>query len=335
LDARTNDLWVFIETDRTGSAKPVGLELLTPGKQLAEKLGSTLVAVVIGCGVDSAIQDAGAYGAQRIIAVDSPEFSQYTTDAYTFAVCALLEKYKPTGMLIGATANGRDLGPRVACRLKTGLTADCTGIDIDEGSGNIAWTRPAFGGNLMATILCPNHRPQLGTIRPGVYQKGTPGANNAPVIYESIQISPSNIRTKVVEVIRQLEEERVNLESAHIIVSGGRGVGSSNGFSVIRDAAAAMGASVGASRAAVDSGWISPSHQVGQTGKIVRPKLYIACGISGAVQHLVGMGGSDIIVAINKDPNAPIFDVAHYGIVGDLFEILPIFAETVKAAITK
>lgn len=332
MEAKTKDLWVFVETDEDGSAKNVGLELLSPGKAMAAKQGGALVAVVIGSGVEAAVQAAAAHGADKVLVVDGAEYRHYTTDAYAIALCTLVEKYGPTSMLIGATNNGRDLGPRVSCRLKTGLTADCTGLDVDEESGNVAWTRPAFGGNLMATILCPDHRPQIGTVRPGVFKKGTAGAAHAEIIREDIHVADKDIRTQVLELIRDMGEENVDLEGAEIIVSGGRGVGGPEGFEPIRALAKALGATVGASRAAVDSGWISHAHQVGQTGKTVGPKLYIACGISGAIQHIAGMSGSDVIVAINKDPDAPIFDVADYGVVGNLFEVLPVLTEEIKKA---
>ncbi|MFR2805320.1 MAG: electron transfer flavoprotein subunit alpha/FixB family protein [Faecalispora jeddahensis] len=331
MEAKTKDLWVLVETDQNGGAKNVGLELLNPGRRLAEGQQGKLVAVVIGSRVDEAVKAAQAHGADQIIVVDGPEFARYTTDAYTDTLYALVEKYGPTTLLIGATGNGRDLAPRLSCRLKTGLTADCTGLDIDEQSGNVAWTRPAFGGNLMATILCPDHRPQIGTVRPGVFKKKEPdGSRSAEVIREEIHIPEERLRTKVLDVISELSKELVDLEGAEIIVSGGRGVGGPEGFRTIRELADALGATVGASRAAVDSGWISRSHQVGQSGKTVGPKLYIAAGISGAIQHLVGMNSSDVVVAINKDPDAPIFGVADYGVVGDLFQVLPALTESVK-----
>ena len=332
MESKTKDLWVLIETNEDGSPKNVGLELLTPGRRMAEKQGGSLVAVILGYGVDKAVEAAGAYGADQILVVDRPEYAPYSTDAYVIALTALVEKYGPTSMLIGATNNGRDLGPRLACRLKTGLTADCTALDVDEESGNVAWTRPAFGGNLMATILCPDHRPQLGTVRPGVFKKGEPAASHAEVIAEDIHVAAKDIRTQVLEVIQELNSENVDLEGAEIIVSGGRGVGGPGGFEPVRALAKVLGATVGASRAAVDSGWIPHAHQVGQTGKTVGPKLYIACGISGAIQHLAGMSGSDVIVAINKDSDAPIFDVADYGIVGNLFEVLPVLTEEIQKA---
>ena len=299
---------------------------------LAEKQGGELVAVVIGENVGEAVDTANAHGAQKILVVDSPEYKNYSTDAYTYVICTLVEKYGPTSMLIGATNNGRDLGPRVSCRLKTGLTADCTSLDIDPDSGNVAWTRPAFGGNLMATILCPDHRPQIGTVRPGVFKKGLETEKQAVIINEKIHIDAKDIRTQILEIIQDAGDEKIDLEGAEIIVSGGRGVGGPEGFKTIQELADVLGATVGASRAAVDSGWISHAHQVGQTGKTVGPKLYIACGISGAIQHLAGMSSSDCIVAINKDPEAPIFGAADYGLVGDLFEVLPILVEEIKKA---
>lgn len=332
MEAKTKDLWVFVETNEDGTAKNVGIELLTPGKMMAGKQGGQLVAVVIGNNVDEAVKAAGEHGADKVIVVDGPEYKQYSTDAYTIALVSLVEKYGPTSMMLGATNNGRDLGPRVSCRLNTGLTADCTALDIDEESGNVAWTRPAFGGNLMATILCPDHRPQIGTVRPGVFKKSDPVANKAEVIKEDIHVDAKDIRTQILEVLKDMDSEKVDLEGAEIIVSGGRGVGGPEGFAPVRALAEVLGATVGASRAAVDSGWIPHSHQVGQTGKTVGPKLYVACGISGAIQHLAGMSGSDCIVAINKDPDAPIFDVADYGVVGDLFEVLPVLTEEVKKA---
>ncbi|MCC2258348.1 electron transfer flavoprotein subunit alpha/FixB family protein [Intestinimonas aquisgranensis] len=332
MEAKTKDLWVFVETNEDGTAKNVGIELLTPGKMMAGKQGGALVAVVIGSNVDEAVKAASEHGADKVIVVDGPEYAHYTTDAYAIALCTLVEKYGPTSMLIGATNNGRDLGPRVSCRLKTGLTADCTGLDIDEESGNVAWTRPAFGGNLMATILCPDHRPQIGTVRPGVFKKSDAGEAKAEIIKEDIHVDAKDIRTQVLELIKEADGENVDLEGADIIVSGGRGVGGPEGFEPVKALADALGGVVGASRAAVDAGWIAHAHQVGQTGKTVGPKLYIACGISGAIQHVAGMSGSDCIVAINKDPEAPIFDIADYGVVGNLFEVLPVLTEEIKKA---
>ena len=330
MEAKTKDLWVFVETNEDGTAKNVGIELLTPGHDMAVKQGGALGAVVIGSGVDAAVQAASEHGADKVIVVDGPEYATYTTDAYAIALCTLVEKYGPTSMLIGATNNGRDLGPRVSCRLKTGLTADCTGLDVDAESGNVAWTRPAFGGNLMATILCPDHRPQIGTVRPGVFKKGEAGEAKAEIIKEDIHVDAADIRTQILELIKEEGGETVDLEGAEIIVSGGRGVGGPEGYAPIKELADLLGGVVGASRAAVDAGWIAHAHQVGQTGKTVGPKLYIACGISGAIQHVAGMSGSDCIVAINKDPDAPIFDIADYGVVGNLFEVLPVMIDEIK-----
>ncbi len=330
MEAKTKDLWVFIETNEDGSPKKVGLELLNPGRRLADKQGGKLVAVVIGNNVAVSVEEAGKFGADQVIVVEGPEYEKYTTDAYAIALVHLCEKYAPTTVMVGATNVGRDLAPRVTARIGTGLTADCTSIDIDEESGNVAWTRPAFGGNLMATILCPDHRPQFGTVRPGVFKKPAETENKAEVIREEFHVAPEQIRTKLIDVIREAAEELVDLEGAEIIVSGGRGVGGPEGFAPVKELADALGGVVGASRAAVDAGWISHSHQVGQTGKTVGPKLYIACGISGAIQHMAGMSGSDTIVAINKDPDANIFSIADYGIVGDLFKVLPVLTAEVK-----
>ena len=330
MEALTNDLWVFIETNEDGTAKNVGIELLTPGRMLAEKQDGNLVAVVIGSHADAAVGEAEAHGADKIILVEGEEYAVYSTDAYVIAMNALVEKYGPTSILIGASNNGRDLAPRLSCRLKTGLTADCTALDIDDETGNVAWTRPAFGGNLMATIMCPDNRPQIGTVRPGVFKKCVRMERHAEIIHETISVDAEKIRTQVLEFITDIADGNVELEGAEIIVSGGRGVGGPEGFDIIRQLADALGGTVGASRAAVDAGWISHAHQVGQTGKTVGPRLYIACGISGAIQHLAGMSGSDVVVAVNKDSRAPIFDVADYGVVGNLFEVLPILIKELK-----
>ncbi|MFP3154864.1 electron transfer flavoprotein subunit alpha/FixB family protein [Lachnospiraceae bacterium ZAX-1] len=331
MEAKTKDLWIFIETKEDGSAKNVGIELLNPGRKLADKQAGKLVAVVVGHKVDEAVRLAGVHGADQIIVIDSKEYSQYATDSYTGAMTYLVEKYAPMSLLIGATPDGRDLAPRLACRVDTGLTADCTGLDIKEENGGIEWTRPAFGGNLMAVILCPDQRPQMGTVRPGVFKKPETGENKAEVIYEEFHVAEEDIRTKIIEIIREVGET-VDLEGADIIVSGGRGIGGVEGFALLTELAEEIGGVVGASRAAVDEGWISHSHQVGQTGKTVGPKLYIACGISGAIQHVAGMSSSDVIVAVNKDPDATIFGIADYGVVGNLFEVVPELIAEIKRA---
>lgn len=330
MEAKTKDLWVFIETAPDGSARNVGLELLAPGKELARKQGGKLVGIVIGENTEKAEIEAGRYGAEEVIAVNGSEYAHYTTDAYANAFEYLIGKYGPTTLLIGATGYGRDLGPRLSCRLKSGLTADCTALSIDGETGIMQWTRPAFGGNLMATIVCPDGRPQMGTVRPGVFRKSAPEDREAVIIREEYHVAPEKIRTRFLGTVEEAAKEIADLENAQVIVSGGRGVGGPEGFRVIRELADALGGEVGASRAAVDNGWISYDHQVGQTGKTVSPKLYIACGISGAIQHLAGMSGSDYIVAVNKNPEAPIFEAAHYGIVGDLFEVLPALTAEIR-----
>ena len=331
---KTNDLWVIVETNEDGSAKNVGLELLTPGRMMAQKQGGKLVALVIGYNVDAAVKAVQEHGADQVIVVDDEVFKQYTTDAYTIAVCELMKKYAPLSAMLGATNNGRDLGPRINARLDTGLVADCTALDVDtleDGSTIVAWTRPAFGGNLMATIKCPDHTPQMGTVRPGVFKRELVGGN-AEIIREEVKVSADQIRTKVLEVLADMSADKVDLEGAEIIISGGRGVGGPDGFNIIRELAKELKAEVGSSRAAVDAGWIPYAHQVGQTGKTVSPKLYIACGISGAIQHLAGISGADCVVAINKDPEAPIFNRADYGVVGNLFDVLPVLIEEIKKA---
>jgi electron transfer flavoprotein alpha subunit len=323
------NLWVFIETDE-GAAKPVGYELLNPGRVMADKLGEELVAVVMGQNVEAVAKEAVAYGADKVILVEGDEYKNYNTDAATFAMCELVKKYEPAIVLYGATNNGRDLGPRVACTMHTGLTADCTALDIEDGL--LMSTRPTFGGNLMATIACPDHRPQMSTVRPGVFKKAAKDeTRTGEVVVENVHINPADIRVKLVERVKEVAEA-VNLEEAEVIVAGGRGLKSGENFALIQELADALGGTVGASRAAVDAGWIPHAHQVGQTGKTVAPKIYIACGISGAIQHLTGMSGSDTVIAINRDANAPIFGVADYGIVGDLFEVIPALIAEIKAA---
>ncbi len=326
------NLWVYVESAQ-GKVKSAGLELLNEGKRLTAVTKEKLVAVIIGENVADFAKQALAYGADEVITVDSPQYKDYNTDGYVHVFHTLVEKYKPSTILIGATNNGRDLGPRLACRLNTGLTADCTALGMDGETGNVAWTRPAFGGNLMATILCPDSRPQIGTVRPGVFKKAVPNeSNTGAIIEESIDTPPEAIKTRLLEYIQEAVGEVVNLEEAEIIVAGGRGVGSTEKFALIKELAKALNGTVGASRAAVDADWIPHIHQVGQTGKTVQPRLYIACGISGAIQHLAGMSSSDTIIAINKDPDAPIFQVADYAVVGDMFEIIPKFIEEIRTA---
>lgn len=321
-------IWVYIETQGE-QVKGVGLELIGAARTLAEKTGEALTAVVIHAAPEQFVEQILPYGPDRIITAACPQCGGYSTEAYCEALYQLLATHRPSTVLVGATDNGRDFAPRVACRLKTGLTADCTALDIDPETGNVAWTRPAFGGNLMATILCPDTRPQIGTVRPGVFRK-TRRAGDTAVVREELAVEPGCIRTRVREFVESTLH-KVDLEGAKIIVSGGRGLGAPENFALIRELAELLGGEVGSSRAAVDAGWIDSCHQVGQTGTTVQPRLYIACGISGAVQHQVGMSGSDQIVAINRDPSAPIFDIADYCLVGDLFELVPALIDEIKA----
>jgi len=322
-------IWVYIEQEE-GKIQRVGPELLNAARDLVNITGEELTAVVIAHDTKDLVEQIKPYGADRILAVDCPQCEVYSTDAYAEVLYELVCEHKPSAVLVGATENGRDFAPRVACRLGTGLTADCTALGIDEETGDVAWTRPAFGGNLMATILCSKTRPQIGTVRPGVFRaKRT--APTQEVVHETKTVASEKIRTQIKELIRR-EGIPFNIGEADIIVSGGRGMKGPENFAMLKELADLLGGVVGASRAAVDSGWIPSAHQVGQTGTTVRPKLYIACGISGAIQHLAGMSGSDVIVAINQDPDAPIFKVAHYGLVGDLFEIVPAMIAELQAA---
>ena len=323
-------VWVFVESER-GRVHPVSWELMGQGRLLADQLGVELCGVVMGAPgkeLDAHCESAFHFGADRCFRVASPVLADYRNVPYTSALTDLVNTHKPEILLLGATTLGRDLAGSVATTLKTGLTADCTGLDIDEKEKLLLQTRPAFGGNIMATIICPNHRPQMATVRHKVFKKGKPDASRKGTVIEEVFDIKSG-RSKVVEVVKEMQNE-INVAEADIIVSGGRGLGGPEKFELIRELAKELGAAVGASRGAVDAGWISSFHQVGQTGKTVCPKLYIACGISGAIQHQVGMSSSGTIVAINKDPNAPIFDIADYGIVGDLNEVVPAFTKALR-----
>jgi electron transfer flavoprotein alpha subunit len=322
-------VWVYIE-QLAGQPRNVGHELLGAGRKLADELKEELSAVIIGDNIAEIAQRVFASGADKVYLVEGSEYAHYSTDAYTIALTDLIEQYKPSVLLLGATNDGRDLGPRIACRVGTGLTADCTDLSIDESTGLVAWTRPAFGGNIMATILCPEHRPQMGTVRPKVFKRPEQDfSKTGEVIRVSSKVKNADIRTKIVDVI-QVCTASCNLEEADIIVSGGRGMGKPENFKMIEELAEVLGGAVGASRAAVDAGWISAIYQVGQTGKTVGPKVYFACGISGAIQHLAGMSSSDIVIAINKDADAPIFKAADFGIVGDVMEIIPLLIAEFK-----
>lgn len=325
-------VWVFGE-QRHGVISDVVYELLGEGRKLADKLGTHLWVIVLGSEMKQEAEKLLHYGADLVCLVDQPDLYHFHDDSYTGVLSYLIEKYKPEIVLTGATAIGRSFIPRVAVRVKTGLTADCTALDIDPEQRLLLQTRPAFGGNVMATITSPFHRPQMATVRHKVMKRAV--YSNTPKGTIRLEPVPENLlpsRTDVISLVKDLTEQ-VNLADADIIIAGGRGLGGPQNFQLLQDMAHTLGAAVAASRAAVDAGWIPYSHQVGQTGKTVCPKLYIACGISGAIQHLVGMQSSNTIVAINKDPEAPIFSVADYGLVGNLFEILPSLTKKFKEAL--
>jgi len=321
------DVLVFAE-QKDGKVVSVSYELLGAGKRLSSELGTKLLAVLLGAGETEA-RELIKWGADKVIVCSDPSLKVFNDDTYSEMLARIINEHKPSIVLAGATPVGRSFIPRVAAKLRTGLTADCTSLEIDRETKHLLQVRPAFGGNIMATILCPNYRPQMATVRPRVMKKGE---YNADRTGEIIHVSLDDIksRTKVIEFVKEVSEVSVNLHEAEIIVAAGRGIGGEKGYKLLQELAEALGGSVGASRAAVDEGWVPYSHQVGQTGKTVNPKIYIACGISGAVQHLVGMQSSDIIIAINKNPEAPIFNVATYGIVGDLFEIIPLLTRKIR-----
>ena len=322
----------------------IAYELLGKGKELAADLGTDVTAVLLGSNVKGLCDKLAEYGADKVIVVDDPELETYRTEPYAHALASVINEYKPEIMLVGATAIGRDLGPTVSARVATGLTADCTVLEIgdfplvavpgkeDEQKHNqLLMTRPAFGGNTIATIACPDNRPQMATVRPGVMQKidPIPGAK-AEIIEYNPGFTPNNRYVEIQEIVKAVGQVE-NIMDAKILVSGGRGVGSAENFKMLQDLADALGGMVSCSRAVVENGWLAQDYQVGQTGKTVRPNVYIAIGISGAIQHVAGMEESDIIIAINKDADAPIFDVADYGIVGDLNKIVPALTEAIKA----
>ncbi len=325
------DIWVFAE-QRNGVIADVTFELLGAAKKLSEDLGQSLCAVLLGGGVAGQAKTLIEYGADIVYLVDDPGLGTFNDEVYSDTFTSLINEYKPSIVLMGATTYGRSLGPRVSSRINTGLTADCTKLEIDPEKKILMQTRPAFGGNLMATIICPDRRPQMATVRPKVMEPISPDQNKQGKIISPKITVKDNLITKVIEVVNETKD-RVNLTEADIIVSGGRGLGDPKHFKLIEELAEVLGGAVGSSRAAVDAGWIPYSHQVGQTGKTVSPKIYIACGISGAIQHRAGMSSSDIIVAINKNPDAPIFKVATFGIVGDLHQIVPLLISEFKKAL--
>jgi electron transfer flavoprotein alpha subunit len=321
-------VWVYAEW-RDGVVHKVGHELLSAGRKLADKRGVPLSAVLLGYRIDQGLTDElVAHGADHVYVVDRPELARFTDDAYANTLVHLVREKKPEALLAGATTMGRSFVPRVAALLETGLTADCTELDISE-EGLLLQTRPAFGGNVMATIICPNKRPQMATVRPKVMKPVRQPGHKGTVDRVDVPESCLAARVEVLEVIPEMDQT-AKLTEADVIVSGGRGLKRPENFSLIEDVAQLVNGAVGASRGAVEEGWIAPSHQVGQTGRTVAPTLYMAVGIAGAIQHVVGMQGSKVIVAVNKDPDAPIFDVATYGIVADLFDFIPAFVRKIR-----
>ena len=354
--AAFHGVWVFCE-QRDGKLMNTDFELISEGRKLADELGCELCGVLLGHNVEGLAKELGGYGADKIYVCDHELLETYTTDGYAKVICDLVEEKKPEVFLIGATNIGRDLGPRCAARLHTGLTADCTHLDVDvekykaflkttstidvdntvfEQNTNLKMTRPAFGGHLMATIICPRFRPAMATVRPGVMKKAPfdqAKADACEIIKPQFSLTEADMNTQVVEVVKAAKK-LVDLIGADVVVSVGRGISKDveGGIKLAEELAEVLGGVVGASRAVVDSGWMSADHQVGQTGKTVHPKIYVALGISGAIQHKAGMQDSECIIAVNKNENAPIFEIADYGICGDLFKVTPMLIEAIKAA---
>lgn len=322
-------VWVFAE-QRDGELQKVSLELLGEGRRIADELGVKLTALLLGNNVSGLVEELTTQGADEVLLAESELLTNYTTDGYTKVICDLASEKKPEILFIGATFIGRDLGPRIAARLNTGLTADCTSLEIDPENNNLLATRPAFGGNLMATIVCGDHRPQMATVRPGVFSKLEKAESKAEVVKVDVKLSDADVRTKVIKTVKE-KKDIVDISEANFIVAGGRGVGSKENFALLEELAVALEGTLGASRAAIEKGWIDKDYQVGQTGKTVRPNIYIACGISGAIQHVAGMQDSDLIIAVNKDADAPIMKLADYAIVGDVAKVVPELTAQVKA----
>ena len=360
-------VWVFCE-QRQGQMMPTSFELISEGRKLADELGTKLYGILLGYNVEGIAKELGGYGADGVYVCDNPLLENYTTDGYTKVICDVIEEYKPEMMLIGATNIGRDLGPRCAARLHTGLCADCTHLDVDmdiykdflresstlapekidgvntamvlgqkhDVSRDLKMTRPAFGGHLMASIICPRFRPAMATVRPGVMKKAEfnqAKADACEIIKPNFSLTQADMQTEVIEVVKAAKK-LVDLIGADVVVSVGRGISKDveGGIKLAEELAEVLGGVVGSSRACVDSGWISADHQVGQTGKTVHPRIYVALGISGAIQHKAGMQDSECIIAVNKNDTAPIFEVADYGICGDLFKVVPMMIEAIKAA---
>ncbi|MFR2509776.1 electron transfer flavoprotein subunit alpha/FixB family protein [Odoribacter laneus] len=322
------DVYVFVE-QREGVIQPVAFELLGKARELADQLSQNVVAILAGYGIAEKASELIAYGADFVLCIDAPELVYYITEPYAQAVTKVVEERKPSILLIGATTIGRDLGPRLSARLETGLTADCTGLDISE-EGDLMMTRPAFGGNLMATILCKEHRPQMSTVRPGVMRMGKKDDTRTGKVENfKVTFDRSKFKVRLLETVKE-QKNLIDITEAKVLVSGGRGVGNSEGFKMLEKLAEVIGAEVSSSRAMVDAGVMPHNRQVGQTGKTVRPDVYFALGISGAIQHLAGMEESDFIIAVNKDKYAPIFNAADLGIVGDVNKIIPLLTEKLR-----
>lgn len=322
------NIFVFVE-QREGKIQNVGLELLGKARELADDLGQEVYAMFLGHNIKNQAQELISYGADKVLLVEDESLAVYTTEPYTQAITQMINEHKPSIVLIGSTTIGRDLGPRVSARVNTGLTADCTKLEINEEDKELWSTRPAFGGNLMATIVCPNHRPQMSTVRPGVMQRMAKDSNRKGAVLDyKVSFNRDKFKVKVLETVKK--EANIDITEAKILVSGGRGVGNKEGFKKLEALAEVLKGEVSSSRAMVDAGVIDHERQVGQTGKTVRPNLYLACGISGAIQHVAGMESSEFIVAINKDKYAPIMQLADLGIVGDLHKIVPMLTERIK-----
>ena len=367
IAAFNGGVWVFCE-QRQGTMMPTSFELISEGRKLADELGTKLYGILLGHNIEGIAKELGGYGADGVYVCDHPLLENYTTDGYTKVICDVIEEYKPEMMLIGATNIGRDLGPRCAARLHTGLCADCTHLDVDMGiykdflreastlpaekidglntamvlgekhdvSRDLKMTRPAFGGHLMASIICPRFRPAMATVRPGVMKKAPfdqAKADACELIKPNFSLTEADMQTQVIEVVKAAKK-LVDLIGADVVVSVGRGISKDveGGIKLAEELAEVLGGVVGGSRATIDSGWLSADHQVGQTGKTVHPKIYVALGISGAIQHKAGMQDSECIIAVNKNENAPIFEIADYGICGDLLKVTPMLIEAIKAA---
>ena len=321
-------IFVFIQ-QQDNRIENVSYELIGKSRELAGDLNCDVTAVLLGYKINDMCSKLASYGADKVILVDDPELEVYMTEPYTHAFSEVVLKYKPEIVLFGATAIGRDLAPRVCARIHTGLTADCTALEIDLESKDMLMTRPAFGGNIMATILCSNHHPQMATVRPGVMQRIDPIENSkCPVIEFHIDDLATRKNVEIIDIIKKTGK-KVDIQNANVLVSGGRGMGNAENFKILEELADVLGGTFSSSRSAVDLGWVEKDRQVGQTGKTVRPDLYIACGISGAIQHLAGMEESEVIIAINKDPAAPIFETADYGVVGDVLKIVPLLTQEI------